>query len=334
MIWYKDGTKAREYVLSTRVRIARNVVDYPFPANMSAGAASELIGRIEAALGAGFAKTDMLQCDPQSIAVLTEKRLISPEFAKSKGEHSLFLSEDERVSVMACEEDHIRIQAIVGGFGAREAFELAYGCEEKLDRALPFAYDDRLGYLTHCPTNLGTALRISVMMFLPGLSEQNKMRGVSEMLSKFGMTMRGVYGEGSESHACLYQISNQVTLGLDEEALLSRLCDAVKVLIDLESKARESLKGISSEDAVMRSLGTLLYSRKMSGAEFERHYASIRLGIALGYIEMPYEICDEAYVEAQGALIALKCKEEGKLNTPESRDICRSAYLRQIFSRR
>ncbi len=334
MIWYKDAGQFSEYVLSTRVRIARNIIDYPFPANMSRASASELISRIENALGDGFVKTNMLRCDSQSIAALTEKRLISPEFAKSAGEHSLFLSEDERVSVMACEEDHIRIQAIVGGFKAREAFNLAYGCEEKLDSALPFAYDERLGYITHCPTNLGTALRISVMMFLPGLTYQSKMRGVSEMLSKFGMTIRGVYGEGSESHASLYQISNQVTLGIDEEALLARLCDAVKVLIDLEGKARESLKSISCEDTVMRSLGALIYSRKMSGAEFEKHYSAIRLGIALGYIDMPFAICDEAYIEAQGSVIALKCKEEGIPNTPEERDIYRSRFLREIFSRR
>lgn len=334
MIWYNDGGENRDYILSTRVRFARNIVDYPFPSHLCPEVAAELILRFEGALGNEYKKISPEELSSAELTALLEKRLISPEFAKSNRRRALFLSEDERVSVMACEEDHLRIQSIVGGFDASKAYELALECEAKLEGSVSFAFDKKLGFLTQCPTNLGTGMRISVMAFLPGLTYFKKMRHISESLSKFGMTIRGVYGEGSESEACIYQISNQVTLGFDESNLCDRLCEAVTAIISQERQCRERMKGIETEDAVMRSLGALCYSRKMTCAEFERHYASIRLGIALGYIDIPWAVCDRAYIEAQPSLIALGSKEKKIQNTPEERDICRSAYLREVFSRR
>lgn len=333
MIWYDEKGKADDVVLSSRVRIARNIVDYPFPIRLEKEAAQELIGKISSALGDGFKRINMLDTEPQKAAVLVEKHLISPEFATGGGERALFTSEDEHLSVMACEEDHLRIQAILGGYELEKAFEEAYALEEKLDGVLQFAYDDELGYITHCPTNLGTALRISVMMFLPALTYNHQMPAISEMLQKFGLTIRGVYGEGSKSEGCLYQISNQITLGISERDTLKRLTEALDSIIERERKSRELLKNTQNKDKIMRSLGNVLYCEIMSSDEFEQHYKNLRLGASLGYIDTDVSLLDSLYVKTKSACVGAKCIESGKENTPEMRDMMRAKLIKETLSK-
>ena len=148
---------------------------------------------------------------------------------------------------MLCEEDHLRIQSILSGLSLEECYKNASSIEKKLDADFDFAYSDTLGYLTHCPTNLGTGMRASVMLFLPALTERGAIPSLAHQLSKLGLTMRGLYGEGSGSNGCLYQVSNQVTLGLSEEEILHKLGDAVQSIIKNERMLRNTVKGEAAE---------------------------------------------------------------------------------------
>lgn len=331
MIWYKENGNDKDVVMSTRVRLARNLVDYPFPDRLDPDAAKELINRIGAALGDKYARRNMSDTDPMTARSLMEQHMISPEFVSGKGERAFFTSGDGVTTVMACEEDHIRIQAILPGCDPQGALDAALACDDLLDEKLPIAYDEKLGYLTHCPTNLGTGMRLSVMMFLPGLTARRGMGYVTNLLPKFGLTIRGMYGEGTESESALYQISNQITMGISEEDTVKRLSEAVSAIIEQERRARKSLENLENEDQIMRSLGTALYARKMTSEEFGKIWANIRLGISLGIIEMPYEKCDEAFICAQPAMTALRCIAAGKENKPDGRDINRSEYLKSVF---
>ena len=234
MAWYQVKGNDADTVFSSRIRFARNISGYRFDKGLSQEDAKELIRRIGEALGDDFIKTDMDDLPILNAHALFEQHLISREFEAKKSPHALFRDDNKSVSVMALEEDHIRLQCILPGLSLRDAYRFANECDDRLDKALPLAYDETLGYLTHCPTNLGTGMRASVMLFLPALTEAGMIPSLSHQLSKIGLTMRGLYGEGSISQGCLYQVSNQVTLGLSEEEILCKLI-IIEGIISIQS---------------------------------------------------------------------------------------------------
>ncbi|MBR4881806.1 MAG: ATP--guanido phosphotransferase [Clostridia bacterium] len=317
-----------DVVLSSRIRFARNIKDYPFAANIDEQSCREIIEKVEAVLG-DFHKTDFTDIDPVTAQTYVENHSVSPEFAVSPLPRTLLEKGDTKV--MVCEEDHIRLQVIKKGFSLNEAFAEACGTDDIILSKLRIAYDNELGFLTHCPTNLGSGMRASVMMFLPGLGMTGELKGIVAQLSKLGYTIRGIYGEGSDTKGHIYQISNAETMGMTEEATVSRLCDIVTQIIGHERNARERIKaqGIRNRDAVCRALGILKYACTMTSKEFIELYSKVRLGVALEIIdETDYETLDALFTSVMPATISL-----GQKLTEAERDIKRAEIIKEKLRR-
>ncbi len=333
MAWFDVKGNDADTVFSSRIRLARNLEGFAFGQHLGDEDAQKIIDRVGAALGADYQCIDSKDLSPVKAQSLVEQHLISREFAAAKGPHAIFTNENKSVSVMTCEEDHIRLQCILPGLSLRDAYRFACECDDQLDAALPLAFDERLGYLTHCPTNLGTGLRASVMLFLPALTEQGMIAGLSHQLSKLGLTMRGLYGEGSASHGCLYQVSNQVTLGPSEEELLSKLEEAVGSIIEKERNLRASVTGEAAErraDRIHRAEGLARHATLMSSEEFFRIFADLKLGIAIGEINsISHEALHALLIHALPATLTLHSPD-----TPRdglARDRARAAFIKNAM---
>lgn len=336
MAWYNEMGNEFDTVLSSRIRFARNISGYPFGSKLSADDAKKIIADTSAAFsGAGFKEISFNDISQLEAAAYVEKHFVSREFAAKKSPHALLLNENTGTAIMLCEEDHIRLQSILPGLALDEAYKIACKYDDMLDGALEIAYDENLGYLTHCPTNLGTGMRASVMMFLPALTMANRIGGLASQLSKIGLTMRGMYGEGSESKGCLYQISNQITLGITEEETLKKLGDVIAQISEQERRLRNAIKGENLEllrDRIMRSEGTLKYAHMLSSTEFLEHFANIRLGIALGIItDISYVTLGSLFVETLPAVLTLSLEE--KPATERERDRARAKLIKNTLGK-
>ena len=310
MAWYHTAGQSADTVISTRVRLARNIDGYPFASRMDANTASEIIDRVTVPLeSSGFRKINFSDLSPLAATSYVERHYVSPEFATKETPHALFLMEQPGIAVMVCEEDHLRIQSILPGLALEEAYRHAQSTEKRLDEDFDFAYSDRLGYLTHCPSNLGTGMRASVMMFLPALTKGGYMSALANQLSKLGLTIRGLFGEGSGSAGNMYQISNQVTLGITEEETLRKLGDAVRQISESEKKARANVSGDALErltDRILRSEGVLKYAHLLSSGELVQLFSDVRLGIALGIVnDVTYEQLNVLLAETMPATLTL-----------------------------
>lgn len=333
MAWYQVKGNDGDVVFSSRIRFARNISGYRFDKGLSEKDATALIACIGEALGESFIKTGMNDLPQLNACALFEQHLISREFADKKSPHALFRDDNRSLSVMALEEDHIRLQCILPGLSLRDAYRFATECDDALDKSLTLAYDEALGYLTHCPTNLGTGMRASVMLFLPALSDANMIGSLSHQLSKIGLTMRGLYGEGSASQGCLYQVSNQVTLGLSEEEILCKLEEAVGSIIKSERALRAKVTGEAAErraDRIHRAEGTMRYATMLSSEEFFSLYKELKLGIALGEIT---SIRDEALntllINILPATLTLGAAAKPQNDT--ERDKLRASFIKQAL---
>ena len=333
MAWYQVKGNEADVVLSSRIRLARNLEGYAFGRRLQNEAAEEIISRIEQALGANFIKTDMTSLSPVMAEAMVEQHRISRDFAGAKGKRALFSNDNKSVSVMACEEDHIRLQCILPGLALQDAFRFACECDDVLDAALPIAFDDTFGYLTHCPTNLGTGLRASVMLFLPALTERGAIPSLSHQLAKIGLTLRGLYGEGSLSHGCLYQVSNQVTLGHSEEEILHKLEEAVQSIIQQERTLRREVSGeaaLRRADRIHRSLGIALHATLLSSEEFFKIFTDLKLGVALGEIEtISHEALHALLIHSLPATLCTQASD-APANAME-RDALRASFIKKAL---
>lgn len=332
MTWYQTTGLHPDTVISSRVRLARNLTGFPFSSKLDAAQANEIIEKVGSVLEpAGFRKIHFSGISPVMATSYVERHYVSPDFANKTSPHALFLEEQEGLAVMACEEDHLRIQCILPGLSLDEAFQNARRAEQLLDEHFDFAYSEKLGYLTHCPTNLGTGMRASVMLFLPALTMGGYMDALASHLSKIGLTIRGLFGEGSGSAGCMYQISNQVTLGLSEEELLHRLEDAIKQTIEKEEKMRKSISGDALDrltDRILRSEGILKYAHMLSSSEFIKLFSDVRFGISLGIVnDVTYEQLGELLVATMPATLTLSAEKEPK--TAASRDMLRAKIVKE-----
>ncbi len=285
-------------VASSRVRLARNLADHPFPDRLSDPIKAKQIVRtvFEAASGVRSFRLYSMDVITETVAQsLRDDHLISAELAKNKACGAALIAEEEeedplhgKFSVMINEEDHLREQYIVKGLNLSLAYLKISAVDDELSKKLRFAFDAQLGYLTACPTNLGTGLRASVMLFLPGLTRMKKMSRLIREISRLGHTVRGVYGEGSAAEGYMYQISNEVTLGVDEDYILSEVQRAVLEIVNLESHARKELlasKPTEIRDQCCRAYGILANCERVSFKEFLRLISDVKLGVALGFLE-------------------------------------------------
>ncbi len=238
-----------EAVVSTRIRLARNLRDYPFPIRLPADKAREIADKVEEALKDCDIRFHRIDLDKVSDAIrvaMIERHLVSPDFISAKEGRAVFLSDDNTVSIMVNEEDHIRLQVIKDGFEPDEAYALADKVDNILSKKLNFAFHEQLGYLTQCPTNLGTGMRASVMLHLPALEISGAVYRIGANLSKLGLTMRGLYGESTKPDGAFFQLSNQVTLGISEKAAIDNLRNITTQLITQEMRAREPMMNMIS----------------------------------------------------------------------------------------
>ena len=335
MAWYNTVSNASDTVISTRIRLARNINGYPFASRLDSAGANEIIEKVSAPLeSSGFRKINFSDLSALMATSYVERHYVSPEFATLETPHALLLQEQSGVAIMVCEEDHLRIQSIMPGLALDEAYKNASRAEKRLDEEFDFAYSDQLGYLTHCPTNLGTGMRASVMMFLPALTMGGYMSSLAAQLAKIGLTVRGLFGEGSGSAGSMYQISNQITLGITEEETLDKLRDAVLQIIESEKKARDAITGDVKErltDRIYRAEGVLRHAYTVSSSEFIKLFSDVRFGIALGLINsITYEQLGTLLVEAMPATLTLSSESTPKNEL--SRDKLRAQKIKSILS--
>lgn len=331
--WYTSvGTEA-DTVVSTRIRLARNIAGIPFPSRMNSEQLNQVNTAVRDALFSDselkdkfrFIEMDSLS-DIEAMS-LAERHIISIEFAKSRNGKALLLSDDEAVSIMICEEDHIRIQVMRAGLALDEAYIEADRIDDILSRQLNFAFNRRLGYLTGCPTNLGTGLRASLMLHLPALEACGSINKLAATINKIGLTIRGTYGEGSKAVAAMYQLSNQVTLGISEQAAINNLKSIAVQTISQERSVRQSLDPDLIEDSAFRALGTLRYARILSNDEFMDLISRVRLGISMGIIkDVPLTAVSEILNNVGPACIQ---EAAGKLLEPAERDKLRAKSVRE-----
>lgn len=288
--WYKDDGFQGDIVLSTRIRLARNIKDIPFPSKMSDEDAKKVIDLTENALNDAdikFNKINLNELSETEKEILVENHYISPNLAKQKKPCAVFISEDESVSIMVNEEDHIRMQSIFAGLECQKAYDIISRADAYLADKLQYAVHPQYGYLTSCLTNAGTGMRVSFMLHLPAICWCSVAESMFAALGKLGITVRGMYGEGTKASGYLFQISNQMTLGVDEKEIINKLYDIVNQVITKEKELRASLirqRGPVLEDKIMRSLGILKSARVLSSSEMMGLFSYVRLGISQGMI--------------------------------------------------
>ncbi|MBQ2676573.1 MAG: protein arginine kinase [Clostridia bacterium] len=335
--WYIKNGKESDVVASVRVRLARNLKGYPFPNKMTLEQKCEVIQKVSdailngnSAISGDFKFIDMDKISRIEAYSMVERHLISPDFAENGQGRALLLLNDESVSIMINEEDHIRIQVMAAGLDFEAAYDIANKIDVLLESNMQFAFDENLGYLTECPTNLGTGMRASAMLHIPALEAAGAVGQLSNTISKIGLTMRGTYGEGSKIKCAMYQVSNQVTLGISETAAIENLQGIIKQIMERERQTRLSIDHDNLEDTVYRAYGVLKSARLMSGNEFFDLVSQLRLGVGMGII-------DTVAMETVNELI-LKCQPASLQNTAggpldaDTRDKLRARIVRETLA--
>ena len=317
-------------MISSRIRLARNIKGIPFTGRMTVEQKKAVCTKVKevasAIPGYKFDYIDMENVTAIQAGSMVEEHLISVEFANNREGEGLLLDRKHNVSVMINEEDHLRIQVLGRGEKLATLYETASEIDDALDEKLHFAFSEKLGYLTHCPTNLGTGLRASVMMHLPALHESGLINKIITTVSQVGLTVRGMYGEGSEPAGCVYQVSNQITLGISEKDTIERLEDIVRQIARNEAALREKmLENISIEDRVFRSYGIAREARIMSSQEFMKLMSDIRLGIEGGLLNLDTKVLDELFIKVQPYTLMLYGGEGMEIR---QRDIKRAEIVR------
>lgn len=336
--WLSGSGDESEIVLSSRIRMARNVENRRFPQNADK---DELAAVLEQTRSAAektpvfkrchyFPMGNVSSLDRQFLA---ERHLVSREFLFNSSNRGLIVNSKEDLCLMVNEEDHLRIQAFSAGLDLRSAYDMANRLDSELSRQLGFAYSERLGHLTACPTNLGTGLRASLLMHLPGLVHSKEINKLLDSLRQLHHSIRGLYGEGSEVMGNFFQLSNSATLGTSEDVIVTNLKEMVVKVIGFERKAREMLfrKARSLlEDKVWRAYGLLRHARSVSTKEALSLISAVRLGIGMGIIkDLPIQTLNELLVYIQPA--HLQMGVERSMDARE-RDVARAQYVRRRIS--
>lgn len=333
--WLGEIGPQQGVVLSSRIRLARNLEGYPFPPSCRPGSLADVLTLItdRASQLPDYTVVDMNRVHPVEAHLLVERHLISPGFASSTRPRSLVLSSDSRIALMCNEEDHLRLQCLVPGLQFDQAWKQAAKVEEFLSQTLTFAFDEQFGYLTSCPSNAGTGLRASAMLHLPGLAWINALENIFQQVSQLGLTVRGLYGEGTQSAGHLVQVSNQVTLGPSEEEIVAKINAVCEQIIQYECSARRQLisdQRLVVEDRCWRSLAILREARILESNEAMQHISMLRLGVDLNLIpSLPIALLNEMLVRIRPAGLQM---ESGHELAPGERDVVRARLIRQMLA--
>ncbi len=323
-------------VISSRVRLARNLEDFPFPVALTKEKSKEVIKLMGDAILQGntvlntlFDLVEMENVSEGEKRVLIEKHLISPNLTQNSEKSAVMINKEESVSIMINEEDHLRIQCFFSGFQLEKALDLANKIDDILEENIRYAFNEKLGYLSSCPTNLGTGIRASVMAHLPALSMTGYMDRILQAANQIGLTIRGLYGEGTEAEGNIYQISNQVTLGRTESEIIDTLKEVTKQIARKENDARATILSNTKdklEDKICRSYGILTNSRIMNSKEALKLLSDVRLGIDLGIIEnVEVETINTLMLEIQSGMLQ---KIYGRNLSSSDRDKKRAHLIR------
>lgn len=308
--WYLGTGAQNDVVISTSIHLARNIVQYPFPARLSMQDKLKVNSVIKSAAETvkdyAFNYYEMKTLSQSEVVSLAERHLVSPEFASSRDGRALLLTEDEAVSIMLNEEDHIRLQVMYAGFALDEAYRTADRIDSQLSENLDFAFDDKLGYLTQDPTALGTGMKASVVLHLPALVASSQITKLITTVSKLGLSLRGSYGEGAAAKGDLFRLSNTITLGISEKAAVENLKSIALQIAAQERVAREEIfKAPVTEDRIFRAYGVLKYARMIDTNEFMELISLVRLGAVKGIINMDCSRVEALMIQMQPATISL-----------------------------
>jgi protein arginine kinase len=335
--WYIDAGPDSDIVVSSRVRLARNFKNYPFPKRSTREDQENIIKETNEALFKGNPELrDNLSLimfrdiPPIERQILVEKHLVSKELAESSLVVGALISDDEQISIMLNEEDHLRIQCLASGMQLEKVFDLCNSLDDIISERIEYAFDESIGYLTSCPTNVGTAVRASLMLHLPALTMTGYIKTVLESCGKLGLAVRGLYGENTEAHGNMYQLSNQITLGRSEIDIVLSIKNIGIQIIEQERLLRSELLKRNTrrlEDRIMRSYGILRYTRILTSEEALKRLSDIRLGINLGLIdELSETDVNEMILNIQPGSLQ---KYAGKILKPDDRDSMRAEYVRK-----
>lgn len=335
--WLVGEGKEKDIVISSRIRLARNLSDKKFPQFMSNEEGKKVIDMVNASVKQskdsilqGFDFYDLNSVSPLNRIVFIENHLISPRLIERPQISGFWLKNDEKITIMINEEDHIRIQVLLPGLNMEKGWEICSEVDDEIEANLDYAFDEEFGYLTSCPTNVGTGLRASVMVHLPCFVITGNINTVLQAVNQVGLTVRGLYGEGTEAMGNIFQISNQVTMGDSEKEIIQKLNNVVMQIITKERDLRRALldkRSIEIEDKVYRSLGILKNSRIISSKEAMKLLSNVRMGIVMGIIkDIDINVIDNLMIESQPASLQKHFKNE--LSTKD-RDIKRAEAIRE-----
>lgn len=337
--WMQDGPD-QDVILSTRIRLARNLNQLAFPGHQTAEDTAKLLDQLTSLLPILSEKTKSdwqlirlqeLNSDQQRI--LIDKHLMSPMMAEKAESTALILKQDESVSIMVNEEDHLRLQILLSGLQLEQAWKLANEIDDMLEAQLEIAFSNEFGYITACPTNVGTGLRASVMVHLPALVISKRIGSFITGINQLGMVVRGFYGEGTEAIGQIFQISNQISLGQSEEEILTNLQAIIKQVVEEERKTRQQLFAqipLQLRDRIGRTLGILSNAWLLNGKEAVQKLSDLRLGVELDLLE------DLSYQELNGLMVLLQPawlnQASEETLSADQRDVQRAAVMRRLLA--
>ena len=333
--WLRGDGPLSDFVISSRVRLARNIATFPFSSRCTPENRKAIEKLLRTAIEAsplGFSPAymridDLSEVDRQ---FLVERHLISRELSEAEGARAVAIEENERVSLMVNEEDHLRMQVMRSGFALNEAWERMRDLDRCLGERLLFAFHPKRGYLTACPTNVGTGMRVSVMLHLPALAMTQQIEKVVRSLQKIGLAVRGLYGEGSQAMGDFYQVSNQITLGHSEEDLVKKVAEIIPSLIEWETRGRQHLlkeEGGMLHDRISRAHGILRTAQQISSEETMHLLSNVRMGVNLGLIpNLTMAMVNELFMFTQPAHLQ---KISGLDLGVNDRNVERAKFLRE-----
>ena len=333
--WLTGDGPDSDIVVSSRIRLARNIAGFPFMSKADDDVRRQLVGSLKATIISArpeeeFSFVDVAELNELDSQFLMERQLISRELAKTAGPRGVVIGKGERISIMLNEEDHLRMQVIRSGFALEDCWQYINSLDDSIEEHITFAFDEELGYLTACPTNVGTGIRVSVMLHLPALRITKEIQKVYQAAQKINLAVRGLYGEGSQAMGDFYQISNQVTLGTTEQSLIDNLSEVVPNIINYERRVRELLCRDNKsrlDDQVARAVGILTSARSISSEETMHLLSNLRLGINLGLVpDINIATINELFVHTQPSHLQLL---HGSPLKTSDRNEARAEYLRK-----
>jgi len=333
--WLRGAGPESDVVISTRIRLARNLAEFPFSTRIGEPARTDIVTQAcncfnNLTIPNQLDYFDVSSLDELDRQFLVERQLISRELSEGSGPRGVAISRNEDIAVMVNEEDHLRIQVLRSGLTLDECWQSIDEIDDALEQQVTFAFHDQYGYLTACPTNVGTGIRVSVMMHLPALVQTREIQKVFHALQKINLAVRGLYGEGSQAMGDFYQISNQYTLGMSEPQVITRVREVVPMILKYERRAREQMleeKRQELHDHISRAYGVLCTAQTISSEETMHLLSSVRLGVNLGLVEdVSIPVLNELFIQTQPAHLQKLRQEE--LDSSE-RNIARAALLRR-----